>query len=166
VVRSFRCRFWGWSKEKILEVLVTENMVGFSKALYSINFLSTSLQLQLRCKRCTGIWTLQHLQYRVRLNCKVAFPTEVLPYFIGRVCFHTEMRTHVSIGDLALIVRGVKCAVRCKNWPTLPGSLIRFHGGFPQVRPSVFLHKPPGPPGKVAHYLSSETRIAEPQCRY
>jgi len=94
---------------------------GIFKALYSINLLSSSLQLQLRCKRCTGIWTLQHLQYRVRLNCKVAFPTEVLPYFIVRVCFHTEVRTHVSVGDLALIVRGVKCAVRLKNWPTLPG---------------------------------------------
>ncbi len=116
VVRSFRCCFWGWSKEKISEGLVTENMVRFSKALYSINLLSSSLQLQLRCKRCAGIWTLQHLQYRVRLNCKVAFPAEVLPYFIV-----LEVRTQVSVGDLAPIVRGVKCAVLFKNRPTLPG---------------------------------------------
>jgi hypothetical protein len=44
-----------------------------------------------------------------------------LQNFTVLFCLHTEVKTAVSVGDLTLIVRGVKCTVLIKNWPTFPG---------------------------------------------
>ncbi len=99
-------RYWKHTSQK--------KMVAFLKALCSINLLSSSLQLQLRCKRCTG-FGLRNACSTGYGQLQVAFPTEVLQYFRLLFFFHTEVRTPVSVGDWALIVHGLKCSSQIKN---------------------------------------------------